>query len=594
METDLAPLLASVLLPSPSDLNLETMTVDAPNKHITLEVTAIQATPSCPRCHTPSNRIHSGYIRTLADLPWAETTVCLHLQVRKCFCSNPACPQRIFTERLPAVVAPWARRTQRLAEQQRHIALALAGAPSQRLSADLDCDASRDTFLRLVRTTPAPDTPTPRCLGVDDWALRKGQTYASIVIDLERSIVIDLLPDRSAETFAQWLLDHPGVEIISRDRAGSYAEGASEGAPDAIQVADRWHLLKNLGDALSSLFEMHRPAIEQHLRPATKALAASENSSEKATPAAPDAAKAAPDQQASVVVPTIVGEPATEVAPSRLPSIPRRSPFSKQKQAEQEQRLSRRHARYEEVCRLREQGWTLSAIADQLGLDRNTVRKYVQARAFAQRQARGPQPSLLDPYKPYILERSPGGCHIGTVILREVEARGYRGGQTTLLAYITQLRIASGLPLRTRCGRQAAPIGEQSERLPSSRGLSWLVLRKAETLDAEEHVRLGQLGEVHSEIATAMVLAQEFATIVRERQHEQLDSWLARTEQSGIAPLLSFAKGIRRDYNAVKAGVTLKYSNGPTEGHVNRLKMLKRHMFGRAKLDLLKKRLMAA
>jgi transposase len=446
----------------------------------------------------------------------------------------------------------------------------------------------------LVRTPPTPDTPTPRCLGVDDWARRKGQTYASIVIDLERSIVIDLLPDRSAETFAQWLKDHEGVEIISRDRAGSYAEGASEGAPDAIQVADRWQLLKNLGDALTSLFETHREAIEQHLRPATTPLVASEVLGEKAAPPAPDALKAAPDQHASVVVPPITSEPPIDPAPMRPACRPRASLLSKRKQAEQEQRHERRRARYEEGCRLREQGWTLSAIADQLALDRNTVRKYVQARAFPERQARARQPSQLDPYKPYMLERWNGGCHIGTVIRRECEARGYRGGQTTLLAYITQLRIASGLPPKKRCGVQAAPISDPNERLPSSRNLSFLVLRKAEKLDAEEQVRLGQLREVDSEIATAIVLAQEFVSIVRERQHEVLDSWLENTEQSGIAVLLSFAKGIRRDYDAVKAGVTLKYSNGPTEGHITRLKMLKRQMFGRAKLDLLKKRLMAA
>jgi transposase len=169
METDLLPLLASVLLPSPSDLYLETMTVDAPNKHITLEVTAMQAAPECPRCRTPSGRVHSHYMRTLADLPWAEVTICLHLHVRKCVCPNPDCPRRIFTERLPAVVAPWARRTLRLAAQQQHIGLALGGAPSERLSGELDCPAGRDTFLRLVRTTPTPDAPTPRCLGVDDW-----------------------------------------------------------------------------------------------------------------------------------------------------------------------------------------------------------------------------------------------------------------------------------------------------------------------------------------------------------------------------------------------------------------------------------------
>lgn len=594
METDMPPLRASLLLPSPIDLQLETMTVDAQNKHMTLDVTAMQATPACPRCHTPATRIHSTYMRTLADLPWAETTVCLHLWVRKCFCANPVCLQRIFTERLPAVVAPWARRTQRLAAPQRQIGLAVGGAPSERLSADLDCDASRDTFLRLVRTTSTPDPPTPRCLGVDDWAVRKGQTDASIVIDLERSTVIDLLPDHSAETFAQWLKEHPGIEIISRDRAGTYAEGAREGAPDALQVADRWHLLKNLGDALTSLFEMHRPAIEQQLRPATNPRAPTQNAGAQATSAAPDVPQAARDQPAAVIVPPLRRVLPTDPAPMQPGSIPRPSLSSTRKQAEQEQRRARRQTRYAEVCQLHEQGGTLRAIADQLGLDRNPVAKYGQAGVFPERQSRSPQSSLLDPYKPYILERWNAGCHTGTIMLREVEARGYRGGQTTLLAYITQLRKASGLPPTKRCGMQAAPISDPTQRVPSSRGLPWFVLRKPDPLAADAQAQLGHLREVHSDIATAIGLAQEFATSVRERQHEKLDSWLARTEQSGIAPLMSFVKGVRRDSAAVKAGVTLPYRNEPTEGHINRLKMLKRQMFGRAKLDLLKKRLMAS
>jgi transposase len=550
-----------------TDLRLDALVLDEATKMLTLEVTSTQATPACPRCQAASHRVHSTYTRTLLDLPWADVAIRLQLQVRKCFCPTDNCSRTIFTERLEQIAAPWARRTRRLAEQQRHIGLALGGAASQRLGVQLDHGASRDTFIRLVRSTSAGEPPTPRILGVDDWARRKGHTYGSILVDIERGAVIDLLPDRTAETFAHWLQEHPGVEIISRDRAGSYAEGASQGAPSAVQVADRWHLLKNLGDALVHVFDLHRAAIEQQLRPAATA-----------TPPISD-------------VTTVVAALA-----SASPPAPATGPASstQRQRAEQEDRRQRRLAQYEEIRCLRQQEWSLSAIADQLGLDRNTVRKYATASAFPEQQPRGAQPSLLDPFKPAILELWNGGCQTGSVILREMQARGYRGGQTTLLAYITQLRLASGVPPKKRVGVTAASITDPTERVPSSRGLTWLVLRKGNTLDTDERQRLDEVGGVHADIAMAISLCQEFAMIVRERRHEQLDGWLEQAEQSGLAPLVSFATGVRRDYAAVKAGVTLEYSNGPTEGHINRLKMVKRQMYGRAKLDLLKQRLIAA
>ncbi len=198
METELMQQGVRLMLPCPHEIHLEALTVDVQQQQVILAVTVKQAAPACPRCQVKSGRIHSHYQRTIADLPWADIRVCLHLAVRKCFCHNPACTQRIFSELLPGLVAPWARRTQRLAEQQRSVGLALGGAASHRLSGCLDCPASRDTFLRLVRTTPTVAMPTPRYIGVDDWALCKGHTYGSIIIDLERSVILDLLPDRTA------------------------------------------------------------------------------------------------------------------------------------------------------------------------------------------------------------------------------------------------------------------------------------------------------------------------------------------------------------------------------------------------------------
>jgi transposase len=253
--------LLSRVLPQGAPLHLETSHLDEGAAQLTLRVTSMQAMGHCPVCRFPTRRIHRFYQRTLADLPWAHLRVVLQLRVRKFFCANGRCTRRIFTERLPQLVAPWARRTQRLVPWLAQIAVALGGAAGAQFSWGLGGAVSRNTLLRLVRRLPLPMHVTPTVLGVDDGAYRKWQTYGTILMDLERSQPVALLHDREAGTLMQWLKAHPGVEIMARDRSKAYADGARQGAPEATQVADRFHLLQNVAEALEQVCSAHGPVL---------------------------------------------------------------------------------------------------------------------------------------------------------------------------------------------------------------------------------------------------------------------------------------------------------------------------------------------
>jgi transposase len=502
----------------------------------------------------------------LADLPWSGYRVTWQLRVRKLFCHNRRCPRRIFTERLPGLAAPWARRTLRLTARLLAMGLALGGVAGVRLSQHFGLLVSRNTLLRVIRRAACPAMVPPQVLSVDEFALRKRHTYGTVLLDLERRRPLALLPDREAATVAQWLQAHPGVEVVVRDRAEAYAEAARLGAPAACQVADRFHLLQNLADTLTQVFTAHASQLARVNPPRV----------------------AAPTPVHDPTGPTVAPEPAS------VPLAPLQSSTAAARLARQ--RRTQRWALYHQVWRYHQQGWTLDAIAQQVGLSRRTVQRYLQSPTFPERQPRhGRGRSILDPYKATLLAGWNNGCRNGWHLFRTIRRQGFRGQYGIVALYVRRMRQAQGLaPWQRRSPHPLPAVVEGSRRLLTPRRATWLVLRPPAQSTEQDHHQLAQLTEQAPELAEAVALAQDFAALIRQRQPAQLDSWLARAATSALPPFRRFAKGLRADYAAVRAGVTLPWSQGPIEGQINRLKLLKRQMFGRAKLDLLARRFLLA
>ena len=548
--------LISCLLPDPAVVRLETWGIEPAPPTITLTLTSRSRPAPCPLCSRRARRTHSWYERALADLPWGEHAVAVQLRVRKLFCDNAKCKRRIFTERLPGVAAPWARKTARLSERLTAVGLALGGAAGARLGHGIGLAISRNTLLRLVRRAPLPPNATPAALGVDDWALRKRHTYGTVLVDLDRHRPVALLPDREAETLATWLRDHPGVEVISRDRASAYAAGGRSGAPDAVQVADRFHLLQNLAEALELAFTGHA----RELRDAEQARR--QDRVAEGGPVRPD------------------------------PPPPPKRPLA-MAAARREQRM----ATHRKVWDLYRQGWPGQEIARHLGIGRTTTYRHLKSEAFPERKGRSDAGrSSMDPWRDWIIERWNRGQRNGRQTLRDLWAKGFTGNYATVLRYLNRLRDAQqgAAPHRSRAMPGLLPLVAAPKQVLTPRTAAWTVLRPPDRRGSEADALLARLREAAPVLAAAVTLAEEFAALVRGREPKRLDLWLQRAQDSAVPALQRFAKRLSSDYDAVRATVTLAWSNGQVEGQINRLKTLKRQMYGRASLDLLERRFLLA
>ena len=504
-------------------------------ERITIRTRPRASTASCPLCAQTSQRLHSRYTRILADLPWQGRRVVIKVQARRLRCITPGCKRRILTERLSGVAARHARRTERLRDVQRDLGLALGGEAGARLAERLGMPVSPDSLLRLVRCNSGLEAKRdPRVLGVDDWAWRRGQRYGTILCDLEQGRVIDLLPDRDATTLADWLRRHPGVEIVARDRAGAYADGVRQGAPEAIQVADRWHLLRNSSEALLQVFDRHRGAFAR-------------------------------------VAKTLAAEAAPPIEPKQPTKI-------KQRRC---QRQQDRQAWFGRVIELAHAGLSIRAIVRETGLSRNTVRRWLRADA-APTWRKGERARLTDPFLPYLRQRVAEGERNATRLWREIVALGFPGQVMTVRACVAALK--GGKTARTT--RAFAPVW----RRPTPRRAVRDLLSRVEPAGMDGRFYAALLDAV-PEIERAVAEARAFAALVRERNRDGLDPWLARARDG---PLRGFAEGLGRDRAAVEAALRLAWSTGPVEGQITRLKLIKRQGYGHANLDLLRARVLAA
>ncbi|RIK25855.1 MAG: ISL3 family transposase [Chloroflexi bacterium] len=512
-------------------------------------VQSTRASAPCPTCGARSSRHHSSYLRRIQDSPIALFTVWLHLKVRRFRCDNQHCPQKTFAEQQLELVGRRRRRTQRLLMSLTHIALALAGAAGARLADKLAMTVSASTLLRLLHHLEVPPVVTPRIIGIDEWAFRKGEHYGTLIIDQERRKPIALLPERDGERVKQWLEKQPSIEMVTRDRAGEFREAITQALPDAIPIADRWHLFKNLREALERHISRRYQLVRQLI---THAVSADHGEHE----AAPIGGKAR----------RYAGGPAQAALHAA--------------------RTETRATLFAAVKERHQQGGYTGEIAKELNLSRKTVSRWVHCESLPP-DARGrfKRKGLIDDYIPYLQQRIEAGCTNQSQLWREIAGQGFTGNRSLVAKWVRQHYATQDQPT-AHLSRKPTKV-----KVPGAKELAWLLFRHHDEL-AEEEKQLVDVILQDAKLAEFRQRAHEFLQIVRNGLSEQWVSWLENSCESAVKELSNFALGLRKDASAIREAIQQSWSNGATEGHVNRLKYLKRQMYGRASFDLLRIRVL--
>jgi transposase len=476
----------------------------------------------CPACGAAAGRVHSRYIRTLSDLPLGGRAVRLKLSVRRFRCNRATCVRRIFAERVESA-NPHARRTARLDELVHHLGLALGGRPAAAFARRLMLPVSNDTLLRVVRRHGTPAFHPPRAVGIDDWAWKRNHRYGTLICDLERRRTIALLPDREPATAQAWLGAQPQIEIVTRDRGGAYALAAARALPDAVQIADRWHLMENASQAFLA-------ATRACMRQIRSALGAA----------------------------TI--DPRLLTAAERL----------------QYEGYLRREDTNAAVLALHRAGVGIKEIVRRTGHSRGMVRRVLRGQRSEVFRARE---SSLDAHLPWLDARWDAGDRNGAALWRELRARGFRGSLRVVAEWATRRRRADTVNV------------EGLKRVPSARTIARLMTTARDDLSRAQTLTVAAIETAVPALVQARDIVEAFHTLIRRKKEESLEGWLVEAAKSLLAP---FARGLARDHLAVRAAIATAWSNAQAEGQITKLKLVKRQMYGRGKLDLLQARVTAA
>jgi transposase len=528
------------LLPNPDSLILDRIERDADRFRLMIHV---EQKPACPLCGEVSRSRHSCYCRCLQDLPWQGVSVQLWATVGRFRCRNSSCPRKVFCERLPRVAHVYGRQTERASEIIRLIGYVAGGLPGQRLLDRLSIATSDDTVLRRVRQKPLQEVRglPVRNLGVDDWAWRKGQDYGTILVNLDLHRVVDLLPDRAAESFSEWLKQHPEIVTIARDRCGIYAEGAALGAPQSQQIADRFHLVLNLSATMERVLE--------------------ERSRQLILPPVEDPVTASQ--------PAVSSDAGTDAPPPPMP-----------RPTQSQLRRQRRLERYEQVVAMLKSGQSQAAIGRALGMERKTIRRWLRRGEFPERKPPHRRPPKVNEFGDYLQQRWNEGCHNATRLYHEIREKGYPGKRAMVARFVAGWR---------KTGKAARP--NAPERI-SPKHAAIIVTRAPDQMTDEQKRLLDRLTNQCPEVDDLRRIALSFRAALQADKSTQLRQWIEGAKCCEFGHVVRFAYGLQKDISAVTAAVETSWSTGQVEGQINRLKMIKRQMYGRAGFELLRARVL--